>query len=105
MNRRSWIKSRLPRNRTMLAKNIFYFAGSNFSLSSNEDDGVGEVCIPNISPKERKKRVQFAMRYFLFTLVVLGMLIAFDVNPLWRLPLFFMFSTATTSYIQALDKT
>ena len=105
MNRHSWIRSRLPRNKTMLAKDIFYFAGSDFNPFSNEDDGVGEVCIPNISPKERKKRVQFAIRYFLFTLVLLGMLIAFDVNPLWRLPLFFMFSTATTSYIQALDKT
>ena len=105
MNRHLLIRSRLPRNRTMLARDIFYFAGSNFNPSSQEDEGIGEVCIPNISPKERKKRVQFAMRYFLFTLVVLGMLIAFDVNPLWRLPLFFMFSTATTSYIQALDKT
>ena len=105
MNRSSWIRSRLPRNRTMLARDIFYFAGSNFNPSPHEDEEVGEVCIPNISPKERKKRVQFAIRYFLFTLVVLGMLIAIDVNPLWRLPLFFMFSAATTSYIQTLDKT
>ena len=82
-----------------------FFAGSNFNSSSNEDKGVGKVCIPNISPKERRKRAQFAIRYFLFTLVVLGMLIAFDVDPLWRLPLFFMFSASTTSYIQALDKT
>ncbi len=89
----------------MFAMDVFYFAGSNFNPSSNEDYQLGEVCIPNISPKERKKRVQFAVRYFLFTLVVLGLLIAFDVNPLWRLPLFFMFSAATTSYIQALDKT
>ena len=89
----------------MLVNDLVYFAGSNFNPSSNEDQGVGEVCIPNISPQERKKRVQFATRYFLFTLVLLGMLIAFDVNPLWRLPLFFMFSVATTSYIQALDKT
>lgn len=89
----------------MPARDIFYFAGSNFNPSSHEDEGIGEVCIPNISPKERKKRVQFAVRYFLFTLVVLIMLIAFDVNPLWRLPLFFMFSAATTSYIQALEKT
>ena len=89
----------------MQAKDIFYFAGSNFNLSSPEDEEIGEVCIPNISPTERKKRVQFAVRYFLFTLFVLGMLIAVDVNPLWRLPLFFMFSAATTSYIQALDKT
>ncbi|HZM22287.1 MAG TPA: hypothetical protein VFC02_11105 [Anaerolineales bacterium] len=89
----------------MLAKDIVYFAGSNFNPSSHEDEGNGEVCIPNISLKERKKRVQFAVQYFLFTLVVLGTLLAFHVNPLWRLPLFFMFSAATTSYIQALDKT
>jgi hypothetical protein len=82
-----------------------FFAGSNFNPPSQEDQGIGEICIPNISPKERKKRVQFAIHYFFFTLMVLVGLLAFDVNPLWRLPLFFMFSAATTSYIQALDKT
>ena len=89
----------------MIAKNTVYFAGSNFNSSSHEDEEHGEVCIPNISPQERKKRARFAIQYFVFTLVVLGVLLAFDVNPLWRLPLFFMFSAATTSYIQALDKT
>lgn len=82
------------------------FANPNFDPAPNsEDDGVGEVCIPNISPKERKKRARFAVRQLITTLVVLGALIWLDVNPLWRLPLFFMFSAATTSYIQALDKT
>lgn len=89
----------------MLINSTVYFADSNFNPSSDEDGEIGEVCIPNISPKERKKRVQFAIHYFVFTLIVLGMLVALDVNPLWRLPLFFMFSAATTSYIQALDKT
>ena len=85
---------------------MVYFADANLNPSSHENDEERvEVCIPNISPKERRKRVQFATRYFLFTLVVLGTLLAFDVNPLWRLPLFFMFSAAATSYIQALDKT
>lgn len=88
-----------------VAKDIFYLSDSNFNPSSDEEQGIGDVCIPNISPQERKKRVQFAIRYFLFTLLVLIGLLAFDVNPLWRLPLFFMFSAATTSYIQALDKT
>lgn len=88
-----------------VAKNIFYLSDSNFNPSSDEEQGISDVCIPNISPQERKKRVQFAIRYFLFTLLVLIGLLAFDVNPLWRLPLFFMFSAATTSYIQALDKT
>lgn len=75
------------------------------NLSPHNDEEAGDVCIPNISPKERKKRERFAIRYFVFTLVVLGALLAFDVNPLWRLPLFFMFSAATASYFQSLDKT
>ncbi len=69
------------------------------------DEIVGEVCIPNISPKERKKRERFAASQFVVTLVILGVLLALGVNPLWRLPLFFLFSAATTSYIQSLDKT
>ena len=82
-----------------------YFSDAGNNFSSEPEEEVGEVCIPNISPKERKKRARFAVWYFLFTLVVLGALVAFDVNPLWRLLLFFMFSAATTSYMQALDKT
>ena len=71
--------------------------------SSNEE--VGEVCIANISPLERKKRLKFAIRQFIVTLVILGLLIILDINPLWRLSLLFMFSAATTSYFQVLDKT
>lgn len=90
----------------MLTNEMVYFAASNFNPSQHEsNEENGKVCIPNISPQERKKRVRFAIQYFLFTLIILGALLAFDVNPLWRLPLFFMFSAATTSYIQALDKT
>lgn len=89
----------------MFANDAIYFATSGLDPSSHEDQEVGEVCIPNISPRERKKRVRFAIHYFIFTLVVLSALLVFDVNPLWRLSLFFMFSASTTSYIQALDKT
>lgn len=88
-----------------LINNLIHFATSNFNYPSNEDEEVGEVCIPNISPKERKKRERFAISYFIFTLAVLGALVILDVNPLWRVLLFFMFSAATTSYFQSLDKT
>ena len=83
---------------------------ANFSdLPSNghfdEDQQTGEVCIPNISPFERKIRLRFAIRQFVITLVILGAMIVLDLNPLWRLPLFFMFSASTVSFFQALDKT
>jgi len=75
------------------------------NFSAKPEEAVGEVCIPNISPKERKKRERFAIRYFIFTLIVLGTLVTLDVNPLWRLPLFFFFAASTASYFQSLDKT
>ena len=87
----------------MTTISAYFVSKSNFPNPQNEE--IGEVCIPNISPQERKKRVRFAVRQLVSTLFVLGVLVWLDVNPLWRLPLFFMFSAATTSYIQALDKT
>lgn len=79
-----------------------------FSFSNSPDDQdqhIGEVCIANISPKERQKRKQFAILQLIVTVLVLGVLVWLEVDPRWRLLLFFMFSAATTSYIQALDKT
>jgi hypothetical protein len=89
----------------MISRSVYFSGINNIPPASQPEEDSGGVCIPNISPKERKKRVRFAIQYFIFTLVVLAVLMAFDVNPLWRLPLFFMFSAAATSYIQALDKT
>jgi hypothetical protein len=87
----------------MLNSSPLYFSASR--RSDPQDEEIGEVCIANISPAERKKRVWFSVRQLVTTLFVLGILVWLDVNPLWRLLLFFMFSAATTSYIQALDKT
>ena len=74
------------------------------SGSSSEQE-LGDVCIPNINPKERQLRKRFAVQQFVFALIALTVLVALDANPIWRLLLFFMFSAATTSYMQALDKT
>ena len=82
---------------------ILFFSLDNSNAS--QDEQIGEVCIANISPQERKKRVRFAVQQLVITLFVLGALVILDVDPLWRLLLFFMFSAATTSYIQARDKT
>lgn len=82
---------------------------SNFS-STNQfnplgDEGATEVCIANISPKERKKRLDFAIRYFVFTSVLLVVLLVLDVNPLWRLTLYLPLAASTSSYFQWRDKT
>lgn len=79
---------------------------SDFKQNNLSEAGeTGEVCIANISPLERRKRLMFGVRQFIFTIVILGALILLHVNPLWRLPLLFMFWAAGTGYFQARDKT
>jgi hypothetical protein len=70
-----------------------------------DDEESREVCIANVSPLERRKRLLFGIRQFIFTVIILSVLIVLHVNPLWRLPLLFMFWAAATGYFQARDKT
>ena len=88
----------------MIINNSVYFAnlGSNSSAQKEE---VGEVCIANISPAERQKRLKFGIQQFVITLVILGALMVFHANHLWRLPLLLMFWASATGYFQAKDKT
>jgi hypothetical protein len=69
-----------------------------------KNDG-GDVCIANISPLERQKRLRFGIQQFIFTILILGVLIALHVNPLWRLPLLLLFWASAIGYFQARDKT
>ena len=75
------------------------------SFSPDESEGGGNVCIANISPKERKKRLNFAIRNLVFTLLILTVLLVLDVNPLWRLTLFLPLAASTSSFFQWRDKT
>ena len=84
---------------------ILYFATFNSKIPVPQEEEIGEVCIANISPKERQKRMRFGIIQFLVSLAVLAALVMFDVNPLWRLTLYFMFSAAAAGYYQAKDKT
>ena len=82
-----------------------YFSGLTPNTSEPHHHETGNVCIANISPYERRKRLMFAVRQFVVTLVLLGVLILLEWNPLWRLPLFFLLSASTVSYFQSRDKT
>ncbi len=74
-------------------------------VSPSPEQNIGEVCIANISPAERQKRMRFGIQAFIVTIVILGVLIALHVNPLWRLPLLLLFWSAASGYFQAKDKT
>jgi len=86
----------------MTITNSVFFAKSGMSNSQEE---VQEACIANISTLERQKRLRYGIRQFVITLIILGLLVALDVNHFWRLPLLFMFWAAAVGYFQACDKT
>ena len=82
-----------------------YFSDLNLNNFSKKEEETGEVCIANISPLERRKRLMFGIRQLIFTLLVLTVLILLHLNPLWRLSLLFLFWAASIGYFQARDKT
>lgn len=73
--------------------------------TEEDDDGNYEVCIANISPLERRKRLRFAIIQFAISVVILAVMLFLGVDKVWRLPLFFFFSAAAASYFQWRDKT
>jgi hypothetical protein len=88
----------------MLENNSVYLSGFNANPSSQVEE-TEEVCVANISPIERQKRLRFGITQFVITLAVLGLMLAFGVDRLWRLPLLFLFWASAVGYFQARDKT
>lgn len=82
---------------------VMYFADSPMPASQHES--ANTLCIANISPLERNKRLNFAVWQFVVTLCIFGAMLVLGLNPLWRLGLLFLFSASTVSFFQARDKT
>ena len=64
-----------------------------------------QVCIPNISRREQRKRLAAGTTQFAIGLVVLAGLVARGANRWWRLPLALMFYGAGSGFFQWRDKT
>jgi hypothetical protein len=89
----------------MLENIPVYFIGFGAKPSSQQEQDAPEVCLANISPLERQKRLRFGVTQFAISLVVLSLLIVFGADHLWRLPLLLLFWTSAIGYFQARDKT
>ncbi|HEX7393554.1 MAG TPA: hypothetical protein VF313_01385 [Anaerolineaceae bacterium] len=66
---------------------------------------TGDVCIPNISIKERRKRLMSGLIILVIGLAVLTVLLATGIGPWWRLGLFPLFAGAASGFFQWRDKT
>jgi hypothetical protein len=70
-----------------------------------DEEGSYDVCIANISPKERRKRLNFGIMQFAVGLVLLAFLLSSGADKVWRLSLFVVFASAAASVYQWRDKT
>ena len=60
------------------------------SPSGEHNQPVGNVCIANISPRERMKRLMSGIIPFVIAVGILAWLVSAHTDRLWRLPLFFL---------------
>lgn len=73
--------------------------------STSTDVNAGVQCVPNISLRERRKRLAFGGVAFAVGLVVLALLMAIDAGRWWRLVLFPLFWGAAVGFFQWQDET
>lgn len=66
---------------------------------------TGEVCIPNISTRERRKRLAGGAIMLIIALAVLAVLMAIGASVWWRLILLPLFWAAAAGFFQWQDKT
>jgi len=66
---------------------------------------IGQVCIANISQRERRKRLMSAVVQMAIAIAILAVLVVTGVDRWWRLPLFLLFWGAAVGYFQWRDKT
>jgi hypothetical protein len=77
----------------------------NDGIIQNMSSETGDVCIPNISVKERRKRLLSGLVILVPGLVILIILLATGISPWWRLGLLPFFAGAASGFFQWRDKT
>ena len=62
-------------------------------------------CIPNINDAQRRMRLMSGIVMLVVGLVILLFMAALELDPLWRLALFPVFTGAASGYFQWREKT
>jgi hypothetical protein len=63
------------------------------------------VCIANIGPRERRKRLMFGITAIAASVVISFLFVLYGVRPLFRLPLFVPLFAGALGFFQARDRT
>ena len=65
----------------------------------------GDLVCPNISPRERRKRLLIGLFVFTGAMLALGVMVMLGLERPWRLLLFPLFATAAVCYFEWRDRT
>ncbi|HEX3534298.1 MAG TPA: hypothetical protein VHT23_08755 [Gemmatimonadaceae bacterium] len=63
------------------------------------------VCIANIGPQERRKRLLFGITALAVSVVISFFFVFYGVRPVFRLPLFVPLFAGALGFFQARDRT
>jgi hypothetical protein len=63
------------------------------------------VCIANIGPGERRKRLMFGVAMLAASVVISFLFVFYGVGPVFRLPLFIPLFAGALGFFQARDRT
>jgi hypothetical protein len=74
-------------------------------MSTLQKPAVGEACIPNISSRERRKRLVSGVVTLVITLTILWILMSIGASRWWRIALLPLFMGAAIGFFQWRDKT
>jgi hypothetical protein len=63
------------------------------------------VCIANIGPRERRRRLMFGIATLAASMVISFLFVLYGVRPVFRLPLFVPLFVGALGFFQARDRT
>lgn len=86
-----------------IASNLSFTSGFRANNSGSQEDGV--VCLQNIGPAERRKRLRFGLITLAAGLVLGFLMILTGVDHWWRVILFLPLAGGATGFFQSREKT
>ena len=90
-----------------LSRSLLFMStlGSGAEQTPGDDSRPNELCVPNISPAERRKRLLAGAVQFAVSLVILGWMLAPGVDRMWRIAMLLPWWGAAAGFFQWRDKT
>ena len=89
----------------MMHRSLLHLQSTRPLLDRDQPAEQTQACVANIDTAGRRQRLVAGLVEVVIGLGILAALLAFHANPLWRLPLLFVFWGAAVGFFQWRDRT